>query len=80
MKTAQEKNHQIQKKTLVGLEILSGVLVINANQWLFMQKAFAAWINIKFVEVILSFIFEIFLSTNLLGGSENSVVLGFCLL
>ena len=25
-KTAQENNHQIQKKTLVGLEILSGVL------------------------------------------------------
>ena len=39
-------------KTLVGLEILSGVLVVNPNQWLLMQKAFAAWINMKFVEVI----------------------------
>ena len=28
-KTAQEKNHQIQKKTLVGFEKLSGVLIVN---------------------------------------------------
>ena len=30
--TVQEKNHQIQKKALARLEILSGVLVINTNQ------------------------------------------------
>ena len=43
-KTAREKNDQIQKKTLVGLEIF---LVVNTNQWLLMQKAFVAWISIK---------------------------------
>ena len=47
---AQDKNHQIQMKTLIGLEILSGVLVVNTNQWLLMQKAFATWINMKFVK------------------------------
>ena len=46
-----EKNHQIHK-TPIGLELLSGVLVVNLNEWLLMQKAFAAWINMKFVEVI----------------------------
>ena len=35
-----ENNCQIQKKTLVGLEIHSGVLVVNTNQCLHMQKAF----------------------------------------
>ena len=43
-KTAREKNDQIQKKTLVGLEIF---LVVNTNQWLLMQKVFVAWISIK---------------------------------
>ena len=46
-----EKNHQIHK-TPIGLELLSGVLVVNLNEWLLMQKAFDAWINMKFVEVI----------------------------
>ena len=50
--TAQEKNHEIPKKTLVGLKILSGVPVVNKNQWLLIEKIFAAWINIKFVKVI----------------------------
>ena len=31
-KTAQEKNRQIQKKTPLGLKILSGVLVVNTHQ------------------------------------------------
>ena len=31
-KTVQKKNHQIQRYTLVALEIFSGVLVINTNQ------------------------------------------------
>ena len=44
--------HQIQKKTLVELEILSGVIVVNTNQWLLMQEALAAWINMKFLKVI----------------------------
>ena len=35
-KTAPEKNYEIQKKTLAGLETFSGVLVINRNQWLLM--------------------------------------------
>ena len=48
-KIAQEKNHRIQKKTLVAMEILSGVLVGNTNQWLLMQKAFTAWIKMQFV-------------------------------
>ena len=39
-KASQEKNHQIQKKPAVELEILSRVLVVNANQWLLMQKVF----------------------------------------
>ena len=26
--------------------------LVNRNQWLLMQKAFAAWINMKFVNVI----------------------------
>ena len=43
-KTAREKNDQIQKKTLVGLEIF---LVVNTNQWLLMQKAFVAWVSVK---------------------------------
>ena len=39
-KTAQVKSNHIQKKTIVRLEILSGVRVVNTNQWLLMQKAF----------------------------------------
>ena len=37
---------------LVGLEILSGVIVVNTNQWLLTQKAFAARINMKLEKVI----------------------------
>ena len=60
-KTAPEKNHQIWKKTLVGLDILPCVLVVNTNQWLLMQKAFAAWINMKFRKVISKVHFHSFL-------------------
>ena len=55
-KIAQEKNHQIQKKTLVRLEILSGVFVVNTNQWLF-----ATCISIKFLKVISKVFFHSFL-------------------
>ena len=37
-KAAQEKNHKMWKKTAVVLEILSGVLVVNANQMLSCRK------------------------------------------
>ena len=40
-KAAQEINDQIRKKTAVELEIFSDVIVVNANQKLLMQKAFA---------------------------------------
>ena len=46
---------------LVGLEILFRVLVVNTNQWLLMQKAFAATMNMKFVKVILKVYFHSFL-------------------
>ena len=83
-KTTQEKNHQIQKKTLVRLEILSGVLVVNTNQWLLIQKTFATCINIKFVKVISKVYFHSFFKyfcpvIYQSVGSKNSVVLGFCL-
>ena len=60
-KTAQEENDQIQKKTLVRLEILTGVLVVNTNQWLLIQKAFAVWINMEFMKVISKLYFHSFL-------------------
>ena len=60
-KTVSEKNNQFQKKTLARLEILSGVLVVNKNQWLIMQKAFAAWTNMKIVKVISKLYFHSFL-------------------
>ena len=47
-----EKIHQIRKKKAVKLEILSNVLVVNANQRLLMQKTFAAWIKKKFLKII----------------------------
>ena len=43
------------------LEILSGVLVLNTNQWLLVQEAFAAWINMKFVKDISKVYFHSFL-------------------
>ena len=51
-KVSQKKNHQIQKKAAVELEILSVVIVVNANQRLLMQKAYAAWIKKKFLKII----------------------------
>ena len=58
-KTAQEKNHQIQKKALAKLEKSCGT--VNTNQWLLMQEALAAWINVKFVKVISKVYFNLFL-------------------
>ena len=40
-----------KSEDIVGLDILSGLLVVNTNQWLLMQKAFPAWINMKLVKV-----------------------------
>ena len=40
--------------------ILSGVLVVNANQRLLMQKVFAAWIKKKFLKVISKVYFHLF--------------------
>ena len=76
-KTDQEKNHQIQRKTLVGLEILSGALVVNTDQWLLMQKALAAWINMKFVKVISKAYFHSFFKY---FYSANIFMVVFCLL
>ena len=56
-----KKYDQVQKKTVVELKILSRLFVVNANQWLFMQKAFAGWINMKFVKVISKVYFDSFL-------------------
>ena len=39
----QEKNHQIWKKTALELENVFGVLVVNTNQKLLMQKLFESW-------------------------------------
>ena len=58
-RTVQEKNHQIQKKALVKLEKSRGT--VNTNQWLLMQEALAAWINVKFVKVISKVYFHLFL-------------------
>ena len=60
-KLPREKNHQIQQKTAAELEILSEVLVVNANKWLIMQEAFAAWIKTKFLKIILKVYFHSFL-------------------
>ena len=65
------------KKKLVRLEILSGALVVNTNQWrwrkhhgkILMEKAFSCLdkyeICESFFRGIFSFVFEIFLSINL---------------
>ena len=66
-----EINHQIQKKTQIELEVLPGALVVNTNQWLLMQKAFAAWINMKFVKVILTLIRLGFLRVVFPGDGEG---------
>ena len=47
-----QRNFQFKFMSLIGLDILSGVLVVNTSQRLLMQKAFAAWINMKFVKVV----------------------------
>ena len=39
----QEKDHQIWKKTALELENAFGVLVVNTNQRLLMQKLFESW-------------------------------------
>ena len=52
---------RFSKKTAAELEILSEVLVVNANQWLIMQEAFAAWIKMKFLKIILKVYFPSFL-------------------
>ena len=61
---------EIEKNTLVRLKILSGVLLEITNQWLIMQKEFAGLdkyeIRQSYFKSILSFVFEIFLSSNLL--------------
>ena len=59
-KTNQEKNLQIRKKRAAKLEILSGVLMVNANQRLVMQKAFAAWKKKKFLKVVSKVYFHSF--------------------
>ena len=50
-----------KEERLVGLEILSGFLVVSANQWLLMWKAFAAWISMKLMRVISKKYFYLFL-------------------
>ena len=61
---------EIEKKTLVRLKILSGVLLENTNQWLINQKEFAGLdkyeIRQTYFKSIFSLVFEIFLSSNLL--------------
>ena len=44
------------------IEILSGVLMVSTNQWLHrtMQKAFANWIKMKLLKVILKVYFYSF--------------------
>ena len=37
------------------------VCVVNTNQWLLIQKAFAAWKNMKFVKIISKVYFHLFL-------------------
>ena len=41
--------------------MLSGVLVVKTNQCLLMEKVFAAWINMKFVEGVSKVYFHLFL-------------------
>ena len=59
-KTAQEKNHQIQKKTLVGFEKL-WCSYGKYKKWLLIQKTFTAWRNMKFMKVISKVYFHSFL-------------------
>ena len=52
---SEESKIKLTRKRIIRFrnwEILSGILVVNPNQWLLMQKAFDAWINMKFVKVI----------------------------
>ena len=80
-KSAQKKNHQIRNKASVELEILSGVIVVNANQRLLMQKAFTAWIKKKTSKVISKV--EIFIKYYVICKEQvkkTSIVIGFCLL
>ena len=51
-------------------------LLVKTNQWLLMQKAFATWINMKFVKVILSFVFEIFLFSHSLVRRKQKLSCG----
>ena len=69
VKTAQEKNDKIQKKTLVGLEILScscgkyKPMATHAESICCLDKY---EISESYFKGILSFVFEIFLSSDLL--------------
>ena len=47
------------RKTIVRLELLSGVCVVKTNQCIVMQKTFPAWINVKFVKVISNVYFHL---------------------
>ena len=63
------------------MEILSGVIVVNANQRLLMQKAFTAWIKKKTSKVISKV--EIFIKYHVICKEQvkkTSIVIGFCLL